>query len=101
MAVEALSTMDSSKERCKIGDTMGAVLLLENVSVSRGPRDIIKCVNWRVEKGERWGIVGANGSGKASLCICLFGFSKNDFLIKNSFIKILSEYTVGCHNWIN
>lgn len=52
---------------CTVGDTRGAALLLSEVSIRRGPNLIIDDINWRVERNERWGIVGANGAGKSTL----------------------------------
>lgn len=49
-----------------VGDTKGAVLLLEDVAISRGSSQIINKAEIRVEKGQRWGIVGPNGAG--NLC---------------------------------
>ena len=40
----------------------GAALLLENISISRGADQIISNLDLRVERNERWGIVGANGN---------------------------------------
>lgn len=57
---------------CTVGDTKGACLLLEDVAISRGVNQIIKTVDWRIERGERWGIVGPNGAGKVGVSFCLF-----------------------------
>ena len=58
---------------CTIGDTRGACLLLEEISISRGVNQIIENVDWRVERGERWGIVGPNGAGKVCIvCMNIF-----------------------------
>src|SRR6266851_10252017 len=35
---------------------------------------IIERVDWRVERGENWAILGANGSGKTSLLRALTGY---------------------------
>lgn len=58
---------------CTVGDTKGATLLLEKVSISRGSNVIIDEVGWRVERGERWGIVGPNGAGKSTLLGAITG----------------------------
>lgn len=58
---------DAGEGGCIIGDTKGATLLLENVSISRGSNQILQSVSLRVERNERWGIVGTNGCGKVSV----------------------------------
>jgi ABC-type molybdenum transport system ATPase subunit/photorepair protein PhrA len=49
------------------GDTGGAALLLENVCIGVGDADLMSEVQWKVMKGERWGLVGKNGAGKSTL----------------------------------
>ncbi|MDR0200236.1 MAG: ABC transporter ATP-binding protein [Streptococcaceae bacterium] len=46
---------------------MSAVLKLTDVSLNRGPKEILKHITWTVEKGENWAILGLNGSGKSTL----------------------------------
>jgi len=58
---------------CTVGDTRGACLLLEEISISRGVNQIIDNIDWRVERGERWGIVGPNGAGKSTLLGAITG----------------------------
>lgn len=43
------------------------VLAVEGLRVARGRTVILDDVSWRVERGEHWVILGANGSGKTSL----------------------------------
>ena len=45
----------------------------QNVSKSFGARDIFSNASFRVEKGERVGIVGPNGSGKSTLFSLICG----------------------------
>jgi iron complex transport system ATP-binding protein len=45
----------------------GAALSLRGVSLVRGERRILDGVDWEVGPGERWVLLGANGSGKTSL----------------------------------
>jgi len=50
------------------------VLRVEHLHVRRGTT-ILKDINWRVERGQHWGILGANGSGKTTLLNALTGYS--------------------------
>lgn len=44
-----------------------AILSLKNVSFERNHHKILSEINWKVEDGENWAILGLNGSGKSSL----------------------------------
>src|SRR5438045_703269 len=50
------------------------VLEVCNLHVRRGKTTILGCVSWRVERGQHWAILGANGSGKTSLLSALTGY---------------------------
>jgi ATP-binding cassette subfamily F protein uup len=50
-----------------------SVIVAENVSKSFGDRTIIKNFDFRVQRGDRIGIVGANGAGKSTLLKLLTG----------------------------
>jgi iron complex transport system ATP-binding protein len=50
------------------------VLNIENLRIERGGTVILRDVNWRVQRGEHWVILGANGSGKTSLLSALTGY---------------------------
>ena len=39
---------------------------LERVDVDLAGAPVLRDVSWRLTSGERWGIVGANGSGKTT-----------------------------------
>mmetsp|Transcript_46102 Transcript_46102/g.108785 ORF Transcript_46102/g.108785 Transcript_46102/m.108785 type:complete len:772 (+) Transcript_46102:38-2353(+) len=49
------------------GDTGGAMLVMEDVTISRGGRDLMSQVNWKLLPGDRIGLVGPNGAGKSTL----------------------------------
>lgn len=51
-----------------------SILSVSNLVVRRGPTVILDNVNWRVERGQHWVILGANGSGKTSLLSALTGY---------------------------
>lgn len=43
---------------------MEKIIKLENVSLAKQGRTILKDLNWQVKKGEHWAILGLNGSGE-------------------------------------
>ncbi|HYT60756.1 MAG TPA: ABC transporter ATP-binding protein [Haliangiales bacterium] len=50
------------------------VLEVCDLRLRRGRTTILNRVSWRVERGEHWAILGANGSGKTSLLSALTGY---------------------------
>jgi iron complex transport system ATP-binding protein len=50
------------------------VLEISNLRIQRGGTLILDNVSWRVDRGEHWAILGANGSGKTSLLSALTGY---------------------------
>ena len=50
------------------------VLAVESLRIVRGGEVILDDVSWRVERGEHWVILGANGSGKTSLLSALTAY---------------------------
>src|SRR5579862_8715054 len=50
------------------------ILEVFNLRVERTGTAILDGVNWRVEHGQHWVILGANGSGKTSLLSALTGY---------------------------
>jgi iron complex transport system ATP-binding protein len=52
----------------------GSVVRMEGVSLRRGGVTILEAVNWTVERGEDWALVGPNGSGKTTLLGILNGY---------------------------
>ena len=53
---------------------MGAILEVNQLRIQRGDTTILNNVSWRVERGEHWAILGANGSGKTSMLKALTGY---------------------------
>ena len=50
------------------------VLEVAGLSVTRSGTKILRAVSWRVEHGQHWAMLGANGSGKTSLLSALTGY---------------------------
>src|ERR1700722_7090870 len=50
------------------------ILEISNLRIQRDGVVILDNVNWRVERGQHWVILGANGSGKTSLLSALTGY---------------------------
>ena len=61
-----------------VGDTKGAELRLDGVAISRGSSPLLKNIDWSVNPGERWGIVGVNGAGKSTLLGAITGTVRMD-----------------------
>ena len=70
------------------------VLKVSSLRVRRGEVEILRAVSWRVERGEHWVILGANGSGKTSLLSALTGY-----LTPTDGEIILLGERFGCSDW--
>lgn len=51
-----------------------AILAVHGLAIQRGDTRILQDIHWRVERGQHWFILGANGSGKTSLLAALTGY---------------------------
>lgn len=70
------------------------ILSVENLHIERDDTVILHDVNWRVQRGEHWVILGANGSGKTSLLSALTGY----LMPTSGEISVLGE-TYGQADW--
>ena len=50
------------------------ILDISDLRIRRGETTILDGVSWRVERGQHWAMLGANGSGKTSLLSALTGY---------------------------
>ncbi len=50
------------------------IINIENVSIWRDSKYILKDMSWKVQKGEHWAILGLNGSGKTTLLNMINGY---------------------------
>ena len=86
------------------------ILHYENVSFIREGRKILKNVNWHVENGENWALLGLNGSGKSTILgmipaytfptqgeVRAFGHKFGNYIwknVKNKVVKKKSEVSI-------
>jgi iron complex transport system ATP-binding protein len=70
------------------------ILSVEGLHIERGGTVILHDANWRVERGQHWVILGANGSGKTSLLSALTGY----LMPTAGEISLLGE-TYGRSDW--
>lgn len=57
------------------------IIKLSNLTIQRDKIKILESVNWQVNQGEHWVVIGGNGSGKTTLLNALIGYfapSKGD-----------------------
>ena len=73
---------------------MKPVLEISNLKIQRDGVTILDGVNWRVEPGQHWAILGANGSGKTSLLSALTGY-----LMPTAGEIVLLGKTYGKSDW--
>lgn len=50
------------------------IVEVESITLRRGPATLLKNVNWTIQSGEHWALLGANGSGKTTLLKVLSGY---------------------------
>ncbi len=50
------------------------ILDIQSVSLERSGRALLQDINWRIEAGESWVVMGLNGSGKTSLMTLITGY---------------------------
>lgn len=50
------------------------VLKIQSVTLERSGRTLLQDINWRIEAGESWVVMGLNGSGKTSLMTLITGY---------------------------
>ncbi|WP_303850320.1 ABC-F family ATP-binding cassette domain-containing protein [Seleniivibrio woodruffii] len=67
------------------------MLSVENLSKSYGARTLFKDISFRVNSGERVGLVGRNGHGKTTLMRILTGEQEQD----DGIINVPRNYTLG------
>ena len=82
-----LEQEDSSKQ--KLNEKIKSIIFKDS-SLKIGEKEILKNLNFSINRGETIAIVGKTGAGKSSILSLLFGFrepSNGDILINNQNIK--------------
>ena len=67
------------------------MLSIENLSKAYGPRTLFTKISFRINEGEKIGLVGRNGHGKTTLMRILTGEEEQD----EGLINIPKNYTIG------
>lgn len=73
---------------------MTPLLSVQKMTVSRGELEILHKIDWQMQPGENWVILGANGSGKTSLLAALTGYLS----YSQGTVSLLGE-TFGQYDW--
>ncbi len=50
------------------------IIKLSNLTIQRDKIKILESINWQVNQGEHWVVIGGNGSGKTTLLSALIGY---------------------------
>ncbi len=66
--------MTDSRGTATVGAMNAPLLAVEDLSIVRAETTLLDHVSWRVQPGEHWVVLGANGSGKTSLLRALTGY---------------------------
>jgi iron complex transport system ATP-binding protein len=70
------------------------ILEISGLRIQRGRTTILDNISWRIDRGQHWVILGANGSGKTSLLSALTGY----FMPTAGQISVLGE-NYGQSDW--
>lgn len=87
LSVELTFSGSAPMQSITINPPKTNVLEVQDLSVIRSGKVIIKDINLKVEKGEFLGIVGPNGSGKSTLLLSILGILKR----QNGSVKIYGQ----------
>src|SRR5271154_3690425 len=88
-----LSAVTGRRYNCEV-KSKKPILEISDLRIQRRDTTILDGISWRVERGQHWGILGANGSGKTSLLSALTGY----LMPTAGEISLLGE-TYGKSDW--
>jgi molybdate transport system ATP-binding protein len=69
---QRLSSIFNASEENK-DSSNEALIKFVNVNVNYDEKQVLKSLNWQVNKGEFWQIIGPNGSGKSTILSMVYG----------------------------
>ncbi|KIK87929.1 hypothetical protein PAXRUDRAFT_14427 [Paxillus rubicundulus Ve08.2h10] len=78
--VNSIRSTISGTSANKAEDDGKPVVVLKNVNVAYGPREVLKSINWIICEGQRWHLQGANGSGKTTLLSLVTGAHPQSYI---------------------
>ena len=67
------------------------IIKLSNLTIQRDKTKILENINWEVNQGEHWVVIGGNGSGKTTLLKRMLGHEHQD----SGNIKKTKGLTIG------
>ena len=68
-----IKDLPENGKRAQPASPQGPLIALNNVTISYDGKTIIGNLNWQVQEGEHWAVVGPNGCGKTTLLRLLYG----------------------------
>jgi molybdate transport system ATP-binding protein len=66
-----ISSLSADREK-KVASTGEVVVAISNLKIQYGDTVILENFNWTIRRGDRWALVGANGSGKTTVFSIIF-----------------------------
>ena len=90
--VSLKSGTTSSQQQFEYGDTKGAVLSCQDVKLFRNGETLLRVNDWKLNRKERWALLGPNGCGKSTLLSAIVGTLQEsyegDILVSNPSVNI-------------
>jgi molybdate transport system ATP-binding protein len=65
--------MQPSASRARNSQTGSWLVRIGNATIYRDYRPVIRDLNWTLNRGDHWAVLGANGSGKSTLINLIYG----------------------------
>src|SRR5690606_6888667 len=62
-----------SASRARNSRTASWLVRIGNATIYRDYRPVIRDLNWTLNRGDHWAVLGANGSGKSTLINLIYG----------------------------
>lgn len=76
---------------------MKPILNVENLSINAGPKTLVSNVSFKINKGERLGLIGESGSGKSLTSLAAIGLLPESLHASGS-ILLAEKQVIGSHD---